>query len=110
MKTTRSEAARMHSLRLMVVRRSSSMMPILMVLGFMPTAFSTRSKISTAKPTSSGPCIFGLTTYIEPSTEFMCRPFGPMSWSAMSPVMKASMMPSGTSLLSLSVIAGLVIR
>ncbi|MNY15998.1 hypothetical protein D3C86_1492390 [compost metagenome] len=70
MKTTRSFAARMLSLRLIVVRRSSSMIPIFMVFGAMPTSFSTRLKISLAKATSSGPCIFGLTTYIEPAREF----------------------------------------
>ena len=39
-KKTRERAARMHSLRLTVVRRSSSMMPIFTVLRFMPKAFS----------------------------------------------------------------------
>ncbi len=61
MKTTRSFAARMHSLRLTVVRRSSSMMPIFSVFGAMPSAASTRLNSSTVKATSSGPCIFGLT-------------------------------------------------
>ena len=51
----------MHSLRLTVVRRSSSMMPIFSVSGAIPSAASTRPKSSTAKATSSGPCIFGLT-------------------------------------------------
>ena len=46
MNTTRSLAARMHSLRLTVVRRSSSMMPILMVLCGIFSVFSTRAKIS----------------------------------------------------------------
>ena len=46
MKTTRSRAARMHSLRLTVVRRSSSMMPILIVFGAMPSIVSTRPKSS----------------------------------------------------------------
>ncbi len=41
MKTTRSLAARMHSLRLTVVRRSSSMMPILSVPASMPSAAGT---------------------------------------------------------------------
>ena len=76
----------------------------------MPSSCSTRPKISTAKATSSGPCIFGFTTYIEPAREFARRPFGPMSCSAISAVIAASMMPSGTSLPSRSRIAGLVIR
>ena len=42
MKTTRSLAARMQALRLTVVRRSSSMMPILRVLRGRPRASSTR--------------------------------------------------------------------
>ena len=46
-----------HSARLRVVRRSSSMMPILRVLGFNPRISSTRPNTSTAKLTSSGPCI-----------------------------------------------------
>ena len=61
MKTTRSRAARMLSLRFSVVRRSSSMIPTLSVFRRMPSAASTRAKSSTAKATSSGPCIFGLT-------------------------------------------------
>ncbi len=62
MKQTRARAARMHSLRLTVVRRSSSMMPILTVFGGRPSTASTRSKISVVNATSSGPCILGLTT------------------------------------------------
>jgi hypothetical protein len=67
-------------------------------------------KISTAKATSSGPCIFGLTTYIEPVAELARRPLEPMSCRAISPVMNASMKPSGISLPSPSRMAGLVIR
>ena len=54
-------AAAMQAARLTVVRRSSSMMPILTVLRARPSTSSTRAKISLAKATSSGPCIFGLT-------------------------------------------------
>ena len=110
MNTTRDFAARIHSLRFTVVRRSSSMMPIFMVFGAMPTSSSTRPKSLLAKATSSGPCIFGFTTYIEPCTEFARRPFVPTSWSAARAVIAASIMPSGTSAPSLSWIAGLVIR
>ena len=60
----------MQALRLSDVRRSSSMMPTLMVSGGSPSSFSTRSKSSTVKATSSGPCILGFTTYIEPVREF----------------------------------------
>ena len=62
MNMTRDLAARMHSLRLSVVRRSSSMMPILTVFGGRPSDASTRAKISSVKVTSAGPCILGLTT------------------------------------------------
>ncbi len=61
MNTTRRRARRMHSLRLTVVRRSSSMMPILSVSGSRPSAVSTRAKSSLANSTSSGPCILGFT-------------------------------------------------
>ena len=60
----------MQALRLSVVRRSSSMIPTLMVSGGRPSSSSTRPNSSTAKATSSGPCIFGFTTYIEPVREF----------------------------------------
>ena len=62
MKATRSRAARMHSLRLTLVRRSSSMIPSFTVYLGSPSTASTRVKVSSAKATSSGPCIFGLTT------------------------------------------------
>ena len=61
MKITRSFAARMHSFRLTVVRRSSSMMPIFTVFGGSPRASSTREKSSPVKATSSGPWSLGLT-------------------------------------------------
>ena len=62
MKATRFFAARMHSARFTVVRRSSSMMPIFTVWRGRPSASSTRSKTSETKAASSGPCIFGQTT------------------------------------------------
>ena len=62
MNTTRSFAARRHSRRLSVVRRSSSMMPILSVARGSSKASSTRAKSASAHATSSGPCIFGFTT------------------------------------------------
>ena len=46
MNATRDLAARMHSARFTVVRRSSSMMPILTVLRGRPSTVSTRLKIS----------------------------------------------------------------
>ena len=70
MKATRSRAAWMQALRFTEVRRSSSMMPTLMVSLGRPRTSSTRVNSSTAKATSSGPCIFGLTTYIDPVREF----------------------------------------
>ena len=70
MKATRSRAAPMQALRFSVVRRSSSMIPTLMVSGGIPSTCSTRENSSTVNATSSGPCIFGFTTYIEPVSEF----------------------------------------
>ena len=51
----------MQALRLTVVRRSSSMMPTLMVFSGSASSFSTRPNNSQVSATSSGPCIFGLT-------------------------------------------------
>ena len=62
MNTTRDRAARMHSARLTVVRRSSSMIPTLIVFGASPTTASTAANRSSVSATSSGPCILGLTT------------------------------------------------
>ena len=59
----------MHASRLIEVRRSSSMIPILMVVGGSSSASSTAVNRSTDRPTSSGPCIFGLTTYRLPARE-----------------------------------------
>src|ERR1700738_1861583 len=61
MKTTRSAAARIAAFRLTVVRRSSSMIPILSVLRGNNNKSSTRAKSSSVNATSAGPCIFGLT-------------------------------------------------
>src|SRR5438876_461547 len=57
MKATRSAAARMHSFRLTLVRRSSSMMPTFRVYRGKRSMCSTRANSSLAKATSSGPCI-----------------------------------------------------
>ena len=62
MKAIRERAARMHAFRLSDVRRSSSMSPIFTVPGASPRISSTLAKTSSAKATSSGPCIFGFTT------------------------------------------------
>lgn len=59
----RSHAARMHSFRFTVVRRSSSMMPVFKVLRDTPGASSAMRNNSTVKATSSGPCCLGLTMY-----------------------------------------------
>ncbi len=95
MNTTRSRAARMHSFRFTVVRRSSSMMPTFMVKRGMPSASSMAANSSSVKATSSGPCIFGFTTYIEPARLFSRGPL--MSCSAISAVARPSRMPSGIS-------------
>ena len=68
-KMTRSAARAMHASRLTDVRRSSSMIPILIVVGGSSSASSTAVNRSTDRPTSSGPCIFGLTTYRLPLRE-----------------------------------------
>ena len=61
MNTTRSLASRIAAFRFTVVRRSSSMMPILIVLRSRPSAASTRSNRLIVAATSSGPCSFGFT-------------------------------------------------
>ena len=61
MKKTRSFAARTHSFRFTVVRRSSSMIPILIVWRSSPRTSSTCARVRSQKATSSGPCILGLT-------------------------------------------------
>ena len=62
-------AAAMHALRFADVRRSSSMIPSLMVPRSSPKRSSTRANRSSVNATSSGPCIFGFTAYIEPARE-----------------------------------------
>jgi len=61
MKATRAAASAMQALRFTLVRRSSSMMPSFTVLAGRPSNSSTRPNSALAKPTSAGPCIFGLT-------------------------------------------------
>ena len=101
----------MQALRLSVVRRSSSMMPTLMVSGGRPSTSSTRENRSIVNATSSGPCIFGFTTYIEPVREFRSSPRPLQVGEAAEPGQtRASRMPSGTSLPSLSSTASVVIR
>ena len=108
MNTMRSSAAAMHALRFTEVRRSSSMMPTLIVSSGRPSSASTRRNRSTVKATSSGPCILGFTTYIDPVREFWV----PERRSCMAPsaVTIASRMPSGTSSPLRSSTASVVIR
>ena len=110
MNTTRSEAARIHSLRLTVVRRSSSIIPTFMVLRGKLSASSTRPNSSVVNATSSGPCIFGLTMLIEPVVEFLTLLLPLRSWMAIMAVTMPSIIPSGISEPSSNKIAGLVIR
>ena len=94
MKMVRSFACAIQFLRFTDVRRSSSIIPIFKVFGGKPITCSARSNNSTAKATSSGPCIFGLTIYIEPLREFLIV-FSPrISAIVRSGVINASMMPS----------------
>ena len=60
-KATLDCAALIHSFRFILVRLSSSMMPILIVLFGKSNNFSISEKSSSVNLTSSGPCIFGLT-------------------------------------------------
>ena len=70
------------------------MIPIFKVFAGKPSACSERSNNSTAKATSSGPCILGFTMYIEPLREFLFS-FSPlMSAKDNSGVINASMIPS----------------
>mmetsp|Transcript_4772 Transcript_4772/g.8484 ORF Transcript_4772/g.8484 Transcript_4772/m.8484 type:complete len:215 (-) Transcript_4772:827-1471(-) len=98
MKMQRSLAARMHSFKLTVVRRSSSMIPSLTVLRGKPRSSSTRVNTRSVKATSSGPCCLGLTTYTEPVRELRWAPSGFLrSCIAAATVISASTRPSGTS-------------
>ncbi len=87
----------MQALRFAEVRRSSSMIPSLIVPRPSPSRSSTAANRSSVNLTSSGPCIFGFTAYIEPVRELVrsLRPW--MSTRLQSAVMIASRMPSGTS-------------
>ena len=60
-KITRSCGAAMQASRVSDVRFSSSMIPILSVVGSSPSASSTAANSSTVSATSSGPCCLGLT-------------------------------------------------
>ena len=62
MKTTRPLAAAMQFIRLTLVRRSSSMMPIFSVRAGRPSMVSTAPNSSSVKAVSSEPCILGRTT------------------------------------------------
>jgi hypothetical protein len=62
MKQMRWRAARMHCLRLTVVRRSSSITPIFRVLRASPRRSSISPKTSATRAASRGPCSFGTTT------------------------------------------------
>ncbi len=95
MKATRVRAARIHSFRFTVVLRSSSMMPIFTVLSGNPSRCSILDNVSLANFTSSGPCIFGLTMYMEPAGEFIRSPV--TSTIPIATVVMASIIPSGTS-------------
>ena len=107
MNATRDAAAPMQALRLTLVRRSSSMMPIFRVWRWSCRRSSIRLNNCSAKATSAGPCIFGLTMYTLPARELprRCR-----SCTAIRLVMTPSRIPSGISSPWLSRIAGLVIR
>ena len=110
MKATRSRASLMQAFRLSVVRRSSSMIPTLIVSGGRPSTSSTLVNSSTVNATSSGPCIFGFTTYIDPVSELASCDSPRTSFMLPSAVTSASRMPSGTSLPSRSSTASVVIR
>ena len=97
----------MHSFKLTEVRLSSSIIPHLIVFFSSFRTSSTRLNILSVKAVSSGPCILGLTIYIEPFLEF---PFLLRSCNAAAEVMNASIIPSGTSDPSSKIIDGLVIR
>ena len=110
MNTTRSFAARIHSFKLTEVRRSSSIMPTLIVKRSRPRASSIRPNNSLVNATSSGPCILGFTMLMLLAVEFWYGLLPFKSCIAISEVIMPSMMPSGTSLPFSSMIAGLVIR
>ena len=69
--TTLFLAIRIHSFKLTVVLRSSSMIPSLIVSLARLKASSIRLNSSTANATSSGPCILGFTILIDPARLFV---------------------------------------
>mmetsp|Transcript_22541 Transcript_22541/g.57465 ORF Transcript_22541/g.57465 Transcript_22541/m.57465 type:complete len:263 (+) Transcript_22541:673-1461(+) len=95
MKKTRALASLMHSRRLTLVRLSSSMIPILIVLRRRPKNSSAMPKRRLVSATSSGPCCFGFTMYKEPVRLFMWCPVPRRSCSEAATVMKQSTKPSG---------------
>ena len=105
----RSRAAEIQFFRLALVRFSSSMMPILMLFFGSLSSSSERVNNSTAKATSSEPCIFGLTIYIEPVRELRKVFLPVMSMVDSIGVITPSIIPSKISSPSTK-IAGLVIK
>ena len=110
MKAMRDLASRIHSLRLTLVRRSSSIIPIFMLFGCIWRNFSISVKTSFANFTSSGPCIFGLTIYTEPAVEFLMPDWRLISCCAIKTVHTASINPSPISSPCSSRILGVVIK
>ncbi|MNP35643.1 hypothetical protein D3C76_1289860 [compost metagenome] len=108
-KIVRSFAAAIQFFKFTDVRRSSSIIPIFNDFAGNPIACSARSNNSTANATSSGPCIFGLTIYIEPLREFLFSFSLRISATDNNGVTNASIIPSKISSPSTK-IAGLVIK
>lgn len=81
-----------------MVRRSSSMMPILMQPAFIPSAFSASAKSATVKATSAGPCILGFTRYTLPVRLLQAPPLPLRSCNAPRLEHQQSKKPSGTGL------------
>ena len=106
----RDLASRIHSLRLILVRLSSSIIPIFIVFGSIWRNFSTSLKTSLASLTSSGPCILGLTIYTEPVVEFLSPDWRFISCWAIKAVQTASIKPSPISSPFSSRIQGVVIK
>ena len=73
------------------------MMPIFRVLRANPNKSSMRLNKFTASVTSSGPCILGLTMYMEPVREFFIGRSPRRSCSVQKVVKRPSMNPSGIS-------------
>ena len=96
-----------HSFKLTEVLLSSSIIPHLIVFFLSFNTSSTFEKILSVNAVSSGPCILGLTIYIEPVLEL---PLFFISCIAAAEVINASIIPSGTSEPSFNIIAEFVIR